>query len=253
MRQLVLASILVLIATAAAAVPSATTPPPTNQDQNASRLQERMTRVEDQLSVIREYNDDLLSIVAWSLGTVAGIAVVLIGFNWFQSSRTLNAEFSALREDFLASLNKTTTEQVTRIEDTIAETKKEMKAAATEVVEEKLKRIRGSISWLTSEVRELNFKSLRDEVKHWIERPVPSNAVGTSGELITCAIKLDQDWRISEAVDLLNESLDLLSKDGNRLETQELSELEAIVEQLPASHKTTKAVLLQRLAKMHEG
>ncbi|MGR8997744.1 MAG: hypothetical protein ACU88J_01690, partial [Gammaproteobacteria bacterium] len=52
-----------------------------------------------------------------------------------------------------------------------------MRTAATEVVEEKLKRIKGNIAWLKSEIGELNFKSLKAEVRHWIETAVPNNAI----------------------------------------------------------------------------
>ncbi len=253
MRKLILAFSCILVATMAYATTPTKNAAPPSQEKNVVQLQEQVSHVENQLTIIRDYNDDFMSVILWSLGTVGAIAVVLIGFNWFQSTRTLKAEFSALREEFLASLNKTSEEQNSRLDKTISGLEKEITSVASKVADEKIRTVRGNISWLTSEVREHNYKFQEKEVEYWMEMPVPSNAVIASGELIACAIKLDNEWRISDSIDTLNKSIDLLKEDGKRLEAQELTELEAIVNQLPEAHKTAKAVLLSRLAEMHKG
>jgi hypothetical protein len=227
-------------------------------DKHTNELQNRVIQVENQLSIIRDYNDDFMSVILWSLGTVAGIALILIGFNWFQSTRTLKAEFGALKEEFMASLNKTSEEQNTKLNSKISGIEKEIASVSAKVVDEKLNTVRGNISWLSSEIRELQYKNIESAVKYWQERSVPANAVTHSGDLISCAIRMDNEipdneWRISDAVDILQKSLDLLIEEKARLDTQELTDLEAIVNQLPKAHKTARAVLLSRLQEMHKG
>ena len=70
---------------------------------------------------------------------------------------------------------------------------------------------------------------------------------------MACAIKLDNKWHISDSIDILNKTIDSLKGSVIGLETQDLTELEAVVNQLPEAHKTAKAILLSRLAEMHKG
>lgn len=224
----------------------ASTPPPASAE-----IEERISRLEQQFSIVRDYNDDFLAVVLWTLGTVGGLTLLLIGFNWFQSSRTLRRELDALKAELNNLATATSADLSTKIDTHLVALEKKLKPIAAEIAEEKATKLRGNIGWLRSEVLELQYKRLEAESREWLRKDVPNNVLNLWDDLISYAIKLDHDWRISEAIDLLNAALDELKKGTSRLEAQDLAELEAAVEKLPDTNKSARAALVRRLAELH--
>ncbi|MDZ7662273.1 hypothetical protein [Thiohalophilus sp.] len=212
----------------------------------------QIDKLESQFAVIRDYNDDFLSIVIWALSALGALTVVLIGFNWVQSSRVLKNEIKSIKNDLEGSIRDSSRELSERIDEKLAEVDKNLRKVAGEVSEEKISKVRGRIRRLSADVLDLQYESLSADVKRWQKRPVPINAVSVSGNLIDCAISIGYDWKISGAINILNESLDLLKESGDQIGVQELNELEAKVEKIPDSHKTAKAAILKRLEEMHK-
>jgi hypothetical protein len=212
----------------------------------------RLDRLEAQFAVVRDYNDDFMSVLIWGLGTVGTIAVVLIGLNWFQSTRALRREFEVLKAELTGSVSEMSAASESKMASSLGELQKKLEASTTKVVDEKVAQLRGGLKGLKSRVLELEFQTIEQQVDHWLKTDVAINAVNTCRELIDCAVEMQEDWRISGAVDKLNESLDALSTRPTRPEAMELSELEAAVERIPASLKGAKSALLTRLSKLHK-
>lgn len=56
-----------------------------------------------QIATMKEYHSSLLDTVYWALGTVATVAVLLVGFGWFANFKFHEAEKQRLKEDLVAS------------------------------------------------------------------------------------------------------------------------------------------------------
>jgi len=217
-----------------------------------TRERDRLDRLEDQFAVVREYNDDFLSVVLWALGAVGTVTLALIGFNWFQSSRLLKKEFDAFRTEVNANLSSSSDQLSQRIDKELADIEKNVRAISAEIADEKVTKIRGQIAWLRSELLEVQYEAKEAEVRDWLKRDVVGNAVNTCGELIACAVRMNIDWRISQAIELLNDSLDQAKKGGQLLDAMELADLEAEIEKIPDNLKTSRSAVLHRLAEMHK-
>jgi|GEM_PF-6641681 len=67
--------------------------------QNLATAQEEVKQLKAQQKVIQSYQDNFLSTVYWSLGTVSTIVLILIGFSWFANLRNYERDKNALREE----------------------------------------------------------------------------------------------------------------------------------------------------------
>ena len=61
-------------------------------------------RLKEQFSIVREYNDDFLTVILWSLGVLMTLTIVLLGFNWFQNSRAIRRDLDSIKTELVSSL-----------------------------------------------------------------------------------------------------------------------------------------------------
>ncbi len=82
----------------------ASSPIPPSSQPRGDTLQVAVLRA--QLATMRDHNDQLLATVFWALGTVAGLAVLLVGYNWFTQSRAYERDQVALRQALTDALSE---------------------------------------------------------------------------------------------------------------------------------------------------
>src|SRR3954464_13979188 len=80
---------------------NAPTPAPTDRQNPAAVSFDRV------IELTGQFNDRLLAMVYWCLGTLVGVFVLLVGFNWFTNFRVQQREVAALREELSAGLSST--------------------------------------------------------------------------------------------------------------------------------------------------
>ena len=85
-------------------------------EKNLTETIERLERVENQFAIIRDYNDDFLAVIYWSLAAVVTVAILLIGFNWFQNSRLQKREFDSLKNEMIEMIHSKLNESSSKID-----------------------------------------------------------------------------------------------------------------------------------------
>lgn len=205
---------------------------------------QRIDALEAQFSVVREYNDDFLAVIVWSLSSIGTMVVVLIGLNWFQSNRTLKKEFEALQRDLSQAIVTSRTDMEAMIHSKLRDIEKSVDKIAATAARDQMKSI-------YPRILELEHKAKEDEYGDWMAKKVFSNALRAAGAMLKCSIEIDWDWRISDALEKLHAALDEARKARNQIELQDLAELESVVERVPDTNKTARLAMLKKLAELH--
>lgn len=211
-------------------------------------------RLGEQLSVVREYNDDFIAVILWSLGVLLALTIVLLGFNWFQNSRAIKRELGSIKIELESAMALSKQELKHEIETELEELEELLDEKAEDTSQKAVAPLIRSLNMLKHKVLMLEYDALEAEVKRWKSKSVLSNALRTSAELIACAIKIGWDWKLSNAIDLMNEVFDSIDAKGvkdSRIDAQDVVDTEAIVETCPSSHKSLRDALLARLRALH--
>lgn len=69
------------------------------QTKNSSQDLENVKVLQTQLEVTKSFQNNLLQTVYWSLGTLATLAVLLVGFGWYTNFRVYERDKKALSEE----------------------------------------------------------------------------------------------------------------------------------------------------------
>lgn len=102
----------------------------------------RLERVEIQLSVIRDYNDDFLAVIGWALGIVGTMTVVLIGFNWFQNSKLQKREFDSLKNEMIGMIHSQFNESSSKLNARLANLDNDISKRVENIVKPEISNIK---------------------------------------------------------------------------------------------------------------
>ena len=103
---------------------------------------ERLKRVEDQFAIIRDYNDDFLAVIYWSLGIIGAMTVVLIGFNWFQNSKLQKREFDSLKNKMIEMIRSQLNELSSTIDAKLAKLDNEINKRVENIAKSEIRDIK---------------------------------------------------------------------------------------------------------------
>ena len=88
-------------------------PSETNPAHEISALQQRF--VSEKLLIIQEFHDTLIATVYWALGTVAFLAIAVLGFVWIAFTRNFDREKASLKAELTGELQSALAELKTEI------------------------------------------------------------------------------------------------------------------------------------------
>jgi hypothetical protein len=70
---------------------------PSSSEMNASEI----ALLKQEVQLQKNFQDNLLKVVVYSLGTVGAIALLLVGYNWWSANKIYERDKSALKEEIL--------------------------------------------------------------------------------------------------------------------------------------------------------
>jgi len=122
-------------------------PDSTKQNQNlsaSSSLQvanNELILAKAELAASLRFQDQVLTTVYWSLGTIAGLAILLVGYGWWSNFRIYDRDKQSLERELMVLLDKETNElkeqlrvdMVKKISDASASLDKDLKTAEERV------------------------------------------------------------------------------------------------------------------------
>ena len=218
-----------------------------------------------QLEERRESDDRLLATVHWSLGTIAAVSILLLGFGWWTNFRVYERDKAALRQDLAASL----TDSFARLQATNQDEFSRLRALAQEEMLRFHNDTRAEVDALRRSI-EPRFQTLRDEVvsaidsklaahalqstsdiaglkagliavsirnaeadlDKWAEKEVWDNAIMAALTLISLARQSNEDWRVTRALEAITRFVNA----GGGADSFTYGDIIRRLDQLPESH-----------------
>jgi len=193
-----------------------------------------------QLQIIRDYNDDFLSTVHWSLATVFTVVALLIGFSWYANFRLSARERAALKQELQGSLREEIanlqqqlqTDVESRFTSFKAEAEKlhgTITKSATSAGEAAAQKLKEPIASLRQDVYSLKIDVLEMEAEKWEAQKVLSNAFDRYIEIIPLAKRTGGGYILTSALDNINRLL----KNGVEVDAESARNLLRVLESLP--------------------
>lgn len=103
-------SISIETSTATGSTATTATIPPASSAENIrnspSRSSEEVARLETEVRLLREFHEHLLATVLWSLGVTLTIAILLVGYNWYNNVRAYERDKEAMQRELQVSLRE---------------------------------------------------------------------------------------------------------------------------------------------------
>ena len=172
----------------------------TSKEAYASKMEEVII-LKAQISLMREFNQHILSTVYWSLGTIVVIAILLVGFSWFTNYRMYEREVKALRQELIGYLDQQLAAFRSDFNQKSDENFEDISKRSIEAVHSETKQIvtplQTKIAEFTEDISELRFKALKSEDHYWELRGVTGNQVERHLQMLPLAIKMKSEIEIA--------------------------------------------------------
>ena len=247
-------------------------PPQVNQsDTGVVKAELAVARAEIELT--RKFQDQLLSTVYWSLGTLAAVAALLVGYSWWNNSKNYERDKTVFEREVRALLAETATkvseEQRTSIQSKmdraelqlnersqLFETKmasdlnnsldESKKQFATQITQ-----LKSSVAGLRTEVDKLHLeKQLQERLKSKASGSL-RNALQYSVTALEMAIKIRDDYEIGNVLDLISEDVTaILSGKDLPIDNFLIGQLVEVLDTIKGQHAHAAAILKSKAPQM---
>lgn len=226
-----------------------------------------------QLIEAQRFQEQILSTVYWSLGSLAGIAILLVGYGWWTNFRVYERDKTSLeRELHSYIIEKTrdiTDKQNSIIEKQLSEIKNQLISdlensenkisKATEnlvtstdkALNQKLYEIHNSHIDLENEVRKLNIQSKIQERIEYRTKKSYRNALQCSVTALGLANKIGFVYSIGNALDLITEDIAAAINESDRpIDNFLIGQLVNTLDAVTGSHAHAASALKTKAAQL---
>ncbi len=185
-----------------------------------------------QLEDSRKFQEQLLSTVHWSLGTLATVVALLVGFGWFANFRMYERDKAALERDLRAQLlnelqkrsdeasrvvQKRFSDQDTRLESGLQDTSDRLKDDLKSQIESSEKKSAGrelvlnaALDFIKKDVANLKILIELGDREKSINDKVYRNALSKSVTALELANEIGYSYTIGEVLDLVASDIDTI-------------------------------------------
>lgn len=246
----------------AAEIPNATGSPQNQAAPKspASNAGEVLT-LQVQLNESRRFQEQILATVHWSLGVVATVAILLVGFGWFVNVRVYDRDRAALERELhyqfqeeltrakseANSLHEAQLEEFRKsAEQSIIDRLEEIRVAFADSQKDLSQRIASRINRIQADVGELQFDSLQQQRRDWLngQIPVPLNGLMSSIQALRVALRLEHEYKIQRVLDNITSDIAALHKTfRSSVESGVLSQLFEILDQVRGNYSQNARIL----------
>ena len=248
-----------------ASAPAAGTSPPLHQTELAV--------VKAELEITRKFQEQLLSTVFWSLGTLAAVAVLLVGYSWWNNSRnydrdkiSFEREIRSLLTEAAAKLSdeqraaiKTTLDSLDRkLGERTREAEAKLSSSTTAAIEAsgqqitaQLTQIKASLAGVRTELDKLHLAAhLQDHLK---TRAGGSyrNALQDSVTALEMALKIGDQYEVGNVLDLVSEDVTtILSGKDLPIDNFLIGQLVQVLDSIKGPHAHAAATIKSQAPRM---
>lgn len=197
-----------------------------------------------QLEQMRDTDQKLLSTVHWSLGTLALLAVLLVGFNWYVNFRQYERDKERLAAELRDQIGKTLTTSVDAVRTDLV---REIGRRATDLEA----KMTASANALRTGLLRLQYDQLGMQADDWAKQGVYANSFTTLEEQFGLAIQLDSPFHINDSLDRIGACLRAMLKGAaSPLPTHHFNKVMAMLKDLSLDYRLNVNLVQDLLEQM---
>ncbi|ELB2157619.1 hypothetical protein QNZ88_004513 [Vibrio parahaemolyticus] len=203
---------------------------------------EQIALLEQQVTIMKEYQDSLLSTIHWTLGSVITVGIFLIGYNWFSNFKAYERD----KESLKVELKSTIDVELEHSKSEVHKIVNDLKGTLQELVDDKITplsrnldiKLNSRYNSLNNDILRLSIYRHQQERLNWNEREVYVNALRSSLSILDICMTLNDQWVLAKAIDSLLEDLNsILKKECSVYPDAELiRNTVAALDKLPPEH-----------------
>ncbi|MDP1550585.1 MAG: hypothetical protein Q8L97_10585 [Nitrosomonas sp.] len=209
-----------------------------------------------QLESIEKYQDQILSVVLWSLGAVIAMSLGLAAFNWFANKVSYERDIQAIKQEtqagvsvLEAQLKSEIGQETQKITSEIGAREESMKIA---IIKELSKRIDAQtrvIDKQAKEILDLQFENVEREAEDSVAKKRYEWAIYKYCDLLNISVK--QGSYSYQAGEILDKISQILDKPEVSLSSDNVTKAIETFSNLPPSHLTAAQNLIPKIKKAH--
>lgn len=251
-------------------------PNPTKQNHNlpASTTQKAANNeliiAKAELAASRRFQDQVLTTVYWSLGTIAGLAILLVGYGWWTNFRIYDRDKQSLERELRVLLTQEANEMKEQFRvdigkqfsDTSASLAKDLQTAEARVskslenlLESNEKKTLALLSQLTKkhegmleQIHKLELTNKINERQEAVNGKLYRNALQDSVTALGIALKLSYDYEVGEVLDLVAEDINnALANKKDPIDNFLIGQLAEVLDKVQGSHAHAAAGLKSKI------
>ena len=226
-----------------------------------------------QLAESQRFQEQVLSTVYWSLGTVASVAVLLVGFGWFTNFRMYDRDKSALERDLRAQildhsrglrdelsttaslrfseLEKSLVAQLAAAQERVASANTEKITTTEKQIINKLSITNSRLSNVEAEVQQLKLAAELQKRESWIASLNYRNALQSTVTALELANTLDSPYEVGDILDLVAEDMNSIFSSKERpIDNFLVSQLVDALDKVKGTHAHGAANIKSQASKL---
>lgn len=252
--------------TLAAAVPSERAASPAAAVASAPQSpSEEVIVLRAQLSESQRFQEQVLSTVYWSLGTLGAVAVLLVGFGWWTNFRVYERDKQSLERELrsilLAVAEKEHSELSQKLSEAVSSSEKRISTATKALIETSEKQllaqvaqVNSSYNTLRNDVRKLDLAAELQERLSDLSKKLYRNALQSSVLALELANQIGEEFEVGNVLDLVAEDIRSVLK-GNDLPIDNFlfGQLVAALDAVKGTHAHAAAGLKSKAPELVSG
>ncbi len=224
--------------------------------QNSDNASQEIQLLHAQLKATKEYQEQFISIIQWSLSAVLAMALGLAAFNWYTSKLSYDRDIKSLRvenksfhNDLSLQIKEELTKSSAKLLGELETREKSIKSAAVNAIKPDLDALNSKISSQKRTLLNLEYDFKEQQAINAVENKRYSWAIREYCYLLKISVR--QGSAHYQVGDILDEIGDLLVKPEISLSADDVTDAISALNSLPEKYKNAANNLVPKINKAH--
>lgn len=220
-------------------------------------LQQQIAVLDAQLRSTEKYQDEFLSVVLWSLGSVFAMTLGLAAFNWYSNKISYERDIQALKQEskaYVTTLEANFKNELADISDDLLKKLSDREEnIRTKIQQELIKNINNQTTLIenqNNQILNLKFQIVKTQAQEAERSDRFEWAIYLYCDLLKISVSTRTDSY--EAGEILDAISSLLDNPKCTLPSDYINKTIQTLESLPSSHKNAAEIIIKKIHKKYE-
>ena len=211
---------------------------------------EEIQLLKAQLQATQHYQEQFLSIIQWSLGSVIAIALGLAAFNWFSSKVSYDRDLKALKSEVTGHIDQELANASNKLENSLQDKEKDITLKILSATKNDFDKINKRLNSHNGRLLNLEYDNIERQAEEALNKKSYTWAIYQLSELMEISVKNGSDsYQVGDILDQISKILDV---DGVTLDSDNVIHTTEALKNLPDIYKSAAENLMQKVSKAHK-